>query len=914
MRFAEAGIQVLRKVLGSANERALKRLRPTVERVNALEPEFEALDAEGLRRKIGALRERAEGGEPFDDLMAETFAAVREGAKRTLGQRHFDVQLIGGQVLHEGKIAEMKTGEGKTLVATLAVVLNALPGKGVHIVTVNDYLAKFHAEWMGSIYRYLGLTVGCIVAGVSETERRAAYAADLTYGQNNEFGFDYLRDNMKPTIDLYVQRDHVFAIVDEVDSILIDEARTPLIISGPVDDDPEKFRDIARLLPKLKREEDYTVDEKARQISLTDEGVVHVQQLRGIENLYAPEQMETLHVVQNAIRAAALYEVDVHYVVKDDQIVIVDEFTGRLMEGRRWGDGLHQAVEAKEGVRVQNESQTYASITFQNYFRMYDKLAGMTGTADTEAEEFAKIYGLDVVVIPTNQPMVRDDRQDLVYRIKSEKWAAVVEEIRDCHERGQPVLVGTISIDTSEMLSKRLKNKGIPHNVLNAKHHGREAEIIAQAGRLGAVTISTNMAGRGTDIILGGNAEMMLRSRGIDPSDPSNREEIEALDKQCAEGREKVVAAGGLHVLGTERHESRRIDNQLRGRSGRQGDPGSTRFFLSLEDDLLRIFGSDRIGPLMKRLGMEEGEAIEAKMLSGAIERAQAKVEARNFDIRKHLLEYDDVMNKQRESIYSWRREVLSQEDMREEYVMLADGLVAEIADERVPERGESDPEGLAADMEQLFGVLPDPADPVLFPQRGSPDREALLGRLNELTVRKLDGQIKMFDEIAQRFNDLDIAPPTFQDISRGILLQTLDELWKEHLLAMDHLKEGIGLRGYGGQDPKREYQKEGYAMFLEMERRIRERVCEQMFKVVFRAPSEEHLRAMRAAEEARRRQREQALRTQHDGASSVQGLQPGQDQRAPQTVQRQGRKIGRNEACPCGSGKKYKKCCGTAA
>jgi preprotein translocase subunit SecA len=886
-------------------------MRPMVERVNALEPEMERLDGDGVRRAIADCRQQVSNGAELDSILPEVFALVREGAKRGLGQRHFDEQLIGGLVLHQGKIAEMKTGEGKTLVATLPSVLNALTGGGVHVVTVNDYLARFHAEWMGKIYNFLGLSVGCIVAGISEAERRAAYAADVTYGQNNEFGFDYLRDNMKPSLDLFVQRSHYFSIVDEVDSILIDEARTPLIISGPVEDDPEKFRRLARVVPKLTLDEDYTVDEKARQTMMTDEGVVHLEKLLGVDNLYAPEHMDTLHVVQNAIRAAALYQNDVHYVVKDDQIVIVDEFTGRLMEGRRWGDGLHQAVEAKEGVRVQHESQTYASITFQNYFRMYDKLSGMTGTADTEAEEFAKIYNLDVVVVPTNQDMIRDDRQDLVYRTRPEKWTAVVEAIRDCHEKRQPVLVGTIAIETSEMLSKRLKNKGIPHNVLNAKQHGREAEFIAQAGRYGAVTISTNMAGRGTDIILGGNAEMMLRGRGLDPSDPASKEELETLQAECDAEREQVLEAGGLHVLGTERHESRRIDNQLRGRAGRQGDPGSSRFYLSLEDDLLRIFGSDRIQGLMKRLGMEEGEAIEAKMLSGAIERAQGKVEARNFDIRKHLLEYDDVMNRQRESIYSWRKEILSHEDLRQEYAGLANELVEEFVAERIPERGESDPEALVTDME-LFGVEVSADDATVFRQGGGLDNDALCEHLQKLAAEKLESQVQMFEELGDRFKDLDMAPPTFHEIGRGILLQTLDELWKEHLLSMDHLKEGIGLRGYGGVDPKREYQKEGYGMFLEMERRIRERATEQMYKVAIRTPSEDSLRAMRAADEARRRP--QPLQEQHDAASDVQGVQAGQDRRAPQTVQRAGPKIGRNEPCPCGSGKKFKKCCGLAA
>ncbi|MCZ6568758.1 MAG: preprotein translocase subunit SecA, partial [Deltaproteobacteria bacterium] len=563
------------KIFGSANERLLNKLRPLVEQVNSLEQETERLDADELRRRVVDLRQRVEKGEPLDAVIPESFALVREASKRTLGQRHYDVQLLGGIVLHQGMIAEMKTGEGKTLVATLPCFLNALTGKGVHVVTVNDYLARRDAEWMGAIHRYLGLEVGCVVHGLSDEERRAAYGANVTYGQNNEFGFDYLRDNMKPSLDFYVQRDHYFAIVDEVDSILIDEARTPLIISGPVEDDPEKFKRIDRIIPRLHVGEHFAIDEKARQAHLSEEGVSEVEKLLKIDNLYAPDEMDTLHVVQNAVRAHSIYKRDVDYVVKGGQVIIVDEFTGRLMEGRRWSDGLHQAVEAKENVKVQNESQTYASITFQNYFRMYDKLAGMTGTADTEAPEFAKIYGLDVTVIPTNQQMIRQDHPDVVYRTKAEKWNAVVEEIEDCSRSGQPVLVGTIAIETSEMLAKRLKNRGVPHNVLNAKQHGREAEIIAQAGRFGVVTISTNMAGRGTDIVLGGNAEMMLKARGVDPTDVEEAgQEFALLQAQCGAEREQVLEAGGLHVLGTERHESRRIDNQLRGRSGRQGDPG----------------------------------------------------------------------------------------------------------------------------------------------------------------------------------------------------------------------------------------------------------------------------------------------------------------------------------------------------
>ena len=894
---------LLRTVFGSANERAIRRLQPRVDAINALEPELERLSGDDVRRRAGELRQRVEKGEPLDDVLHEAFGLVREAAKRAIGQRHFDVQLIGGMVLHQGKIAEMKTGEGKTLVATLPSFLNALTGNGVHIVTVNDYLAKFHADWMGQIYHYLGLEVGCVVHGMSDAERRTAYQADVTYGQNNEFGFDYLRDNMKPTLEHYVQRGHDFAIVDEVDSILIDEARTPLIISGPVDDDPEKFRRLDRVPKKLEAEQHYTLDEKARQVLLTDDGMAEVEKILGIDNLYAPDQMDTLHVVQNALRAHALYKKDVDYVVKDGQIVIVDEFTGRLMEGRRWSDGLHQAVEAKEHVKVQQESQTYASITFQNYFRMYEKLSGMTGTADTEAEEFSKIYELDVVVIPTNEPMVRLDHPDVVYRTKAEKWKALVEEIADCRERGQPVLVGTIAIETSEMLSKRLKNRGIPHNVLNAKHHGREAEIIAQAGRLGAVTLSTNMAGRGTDIVLGGNAEMMLRARGLTPNDPEHREELERLVAEYAPEHERVIAEGGLHVLGTERHESRRIDNQLRGRSGRQGDPGSSRFFLALEDDLMRIFGSDRIAPLMQRLGMKEDEAIEDRMLSRAIARAQSKVEARNFDIRKHLLEYDDVMNRQRESIYGWRREILSVEDLSEEYAAMAVEFVDQFVETYLPERGDPDFEGLTRVFEQQFGAPVDPEDPALVEENGRVDHERARERLRALVSDRLEEKRSMFQQM--QADNPELVFPTFHEISRAFLLQTLDQQWKDHLLAMDHLKEGVGLRGYGGQDPKREYQREGYELFLEMNDRVREHSVQQLFKVVLAAPSEERLAQMRQAAAERQRQLQMRLREQHAEASAPE---------TQRTVVRKTPKVGRNDPCPCGSGKKHKKCCGAAA
>ena len=886
--------------MGSANERSLKRLQPSVDRINSLEAGLEAFSSDELRSKSDELRGRAEKDEPLNDLLPEAFALVREAAKRALGQRPFDVQLLGGMVLHQGKIAEMKTGEGKTLAATLPSYLNALSGHGVHVVTVNDYLALRDSEWMGQIHRMLGLEVDCVVAGISETERRAAYRSAITYGQNNEFGFDYLRDNMKPSLELYVQRGHNYAIVDEVDSILIDEARTPLIISGPVDDDPDRFRRSDRIIPRLSKDKGhFTVDEKARQVLLTDEGIAEVEKLLHIDNLYAPQNMETLHVVQNGLRAHVLYQKDVDYVVKDGQVVIVDEFTGRLMEGRRWSDGMHQAVEAKEGVKIQNESQTLASVTFQNYFRMYGKLAGMTGTADTEATEFAEIYKLDVAVLPTNRPMVRADHEDQVYRTHKEKWDAVVEDIQDCQRRGQPVLVGTIAIETSEMLAKRLKNKGIPHNVLNAKHHQREAEIISQAGRHGATTISTNMAGRGTDIVLGGNAEMMLKSRGLDPLSPDVQEEFEELKVQCDAEREKVVAAGGLHVLGTERHESRRIDNQLRGRSGRQGDPGSSRFYLSLEDDLLRIFGSERIAPLMKRLGMEEGEAIEAKMLSGAIERAQRKVEVRNFDIRKHLLEYDNVMNKQRESIYGWRRNVLGNDDLRSEYLDLGFELADDLLDDFVPEKGEPDPEGLIREVHQEFGIVVTPDDPDFS---GSLDRAKVAERLHSLVEEKLDGQVKMFDELEQHYPDLN--PPTFQEFGRAIYLQTIDQQWKDHLLGMDHLKEGIGLRGYAQRDPKVEYQREGYEKFVEMNGLVRARAVEQFYRVAFEAPSKERVSALRAAEEVRRQAQQRGLSERHAGG-------PGVSQDGSTTVQREGKKVGRNEPCPCGSGKKYKKCHG---
>ncbi|MBE9486789.1 MAG: preprotein translocase subunit SecA, partial [Chloroflexi bacterium] len=673
---------LLKKIIGSKNERDLKRLQPLVEQINALEPEFEKLTDEKLPGKTSEFRQRLESGETLEQLLPEAFATVREAAKRVLGMRHFDVQLIGGMVLNIGQIAEMKTGEGKTLMATLSIYLNALSGKGVHVVTVNDYLAKRDAEWMGTIYRFLGLTVDCIVHGLDDTQRKAAYAADVIYGTNNEFGFDYLRDNMKFDLDEYVQRPLHYAIVDEVDSILIDEARTPLIISGPSEASSDLYFTVDRIIPRLKQgviiEErdgkigqstkthtgDYTVDEKAKSSALTEEGVAKVEKLLNVDNLYEPQNIELLHHVNQALKAHALFKVDVDYVVKDGEVQIVDEFTGRLMPGRRWSDGLHQAVEAKEGVKVASENQTLATITFQNYFRMYEKLAGMTGTADTEAVEFSEIYKLGVVVIPTNRPMLRDDRSDVIYKTEQEKFLATIEDIVECHKSGQPVLVGTITIDKSEVLSSLLKKRGVPHNVLNAKQHEREAFIIAQAGRQGAVTIATNMAGRGTDIVLGGNPEMMARTEASSAENPEARfaELFPGLEERCQAEKQAVIEAGGLYILGTERHESRRIDNQLRGRSGRQGDPGKSRFYLSLEDDLLRIFGSQRVAFMMEKLKIPEGEPIEHGIISKAIENAQKKVEAHNFDIRKHLIEYDDVMNRQREVIYTQRREVLAGE------------------------------------------------------------------------------------------------------------------------------------------------------------------------------------------------------------------------------------------------------------
>jgi len=892
---------LLKKFVGSKNERELKRMQPVVERINALEPQMTELSDEALAGKTVEFRQRLERGETLDDLLPEAFAVVREAGKRVLGMRHFDVQLVGGMVLHSGKIAEMKTGEGKTLVATLPSYLNALSGKGVHVITVNDYLARRDSEWMGRIHRFLGLKVGVIVHGLTDAQRKEAYCSDITYGTNNEFGFDYLRDNMKFALADYVQRAHNFAIVDEVDSILIDEARTPLIISGPSEASSELYYAVNRIIPMLKKGEmiehrdgkigpstkeytgDFTVDEKAKSSALTEDGVLKVEKLLGISNLYDPRNIEVLHHVNQALKAHALFKRDVDYVVKDGEVMIVDEFTGRLMPGRRWSDGLHQAVEAKEGVKIESENQTLATITFQNYFRMYDKLAGMTGTADTEAAEFAEIYNLDVMVIPTNRPMVRRDQADVIYKTEKEKFNAAIEDIVDRHQKGQPTLVGTISIEKSEEFAEVLKKRGVPHNVLNAKQHEKEAEIVAQAGRRGAVTIATNMAGRGTDIILGGNPELLARRESATAEDPESAFQValEKYRKVCAAEKEEVLAGGGLYILGTERHESRRIDNQLRGRSGRQGDPGESRFYLSLEDDLLRIFGSHRVAFVMDKLRIPENEPIEHGMISKAIENAQKKVEGHNFEIRKHLIEYDDVMNKQREVIYTQRKEVLAGENIRE----TVEGIIAETVEDMVstfcPEKtppAEWNLESLAEDFFNHFYVpleLSDPAE-------------------NGLNQERLEALLK--EQVAVRFaeREEEFTPPVMEHLMKVLMLQTIDIQWKDHLLSIDHLKEGIGLRGYAQKNPKEEYKKEAYGLFMSMMGRIREEVVQKLFRV--QLAREDDVEQMEQAEQRRRQ--------------IVLSRAGGGDQQ-PKPVTRDEDKVGRNDPCPCGSGNKYKKCCG---
>ncbi len=914
-------------VFGTKHERDVKRMRPIVADINALEPEMKALSDDELQERIGRIRERVQNATselPEDPIerrrhveavldaeLREVFAIVREAAWRTLGMRHFDVQLMGGIVLHQGKIAEMKTGEGKTLVATLAVVLNALTGRGVHLVTVNDYLARRDAEWMGKVYRFLGFSVGCIQNQMDDAERKAAYAADITYGTNNEFGFDYLRDNMKFDLDRMVQREHVYAIVDEVDSILIDEARTPLIISGPSEISVDLYYKVDRIIPKLEKGEeiedkygnktvtgDYIIDEKAHTAALTEQGVAKCEKLLGVENLYDPTNIDILHAVNQALRAHSLFQRDRDYIVKDGEVLIVDEFTGRLMPGRRWSDGLHQAVEAKERVKIQSENQTLATITLQNYFRMYEKLAGMTGTAETESEEFAKIYGLDVVVIPTNKPMIRDDRPDVVYKTEKEKFRAVIEEIADCNDRGQPVLVGTVSIEKSERLAKMLQRRKVKHVVLNAKYHEREAEIVAQAGRLGAVTIATNMAGRGTDIVLGGNPEALARSEADPAEDPEAFEKaLQKYTTLCAEEKQKVLEAGGLHIIGTERHESRRIDNQLRGRSGRQGDPGSSRFFLSLEDDLMRIFASDWVRKMMDRLGMEEDVPIESRLVSKSIERAQKQVEARNFEIRKHLLEYDDVMNKQREAVYRLRRRILEGKEGRGYILRVIEEIVDSLLEEYCP--AEADPAdwdrpALERNFTRYFGFFLSE----LGIDWDTINRPGLEEVLKNAARERYEKRVESFGD------------ESFAELERFVLLETVDRQWKDHLLALDHLREGIGLRAYGQRDPLVEYKRESYELFEQMWERIEDHVVMTLFRA-------------QPVEEMEHRRRPMRTVLQHPAVKDLAASRAKQEQIAnnpvgdgakPVTVRRTQPKIGRNDPCPCGSGKKYKHCCGRNA
>jgi preprotein translocase subunit SecA len=869
---------LIRKVVGSKNERELKRLQPLVVKINEFENGISKLSDAELSTKTDEFRKRHFSGETLDDLLPEAFAVVREASKRTTGMRHFDVQLIGGMVLHEGKIAEMKTGEGKTLVATLPVYLNALSGKGVHVVTVNDYLAKRDSQWMGLIYRFLGLSVGIVQHDLGDQQRQEAYGCDVTYGTNNEFGFDYLRDNMKFDYQSYVQRDLNFAIVDEVDSILIDEARTPLIISGPTEESTEKYYQINQIIPRLAFEKDYSIDEKSKTAALTEEGNAKVEKLLGVENLYDISNISLVHHVLQALKAYTLFKRDVDYVIKEGEVIIVDEFTGRLMPGRRWSDGLHQAVEAKEGVKIANENQTLASITFQNYFRLYNKLSGMTGTADTEAAEFNKIYNLDVMVIPPNKQMIRKDFSDVIYKTEKEKFTAIVDDIVEVNTKGQPVLVGTISIEKSEKLSGLIKKQGIKHSVLNAKFHEKEAEIISQAGRFEGVTIATNMAGRGTDILLGGNPEVLLKKEMDGKKEVSEGEREKVLKKiqeACELEKKEVIASGGLHIIATERHESRRIDNQLRGRSGRQGDPGSSRFYLSLEDDLLRIFGSERIASIMDRLGMEEGVPIEHRMVTRAIENAQKKVEAHNFDIRKQLIEYDDVMNKQREVIYDQRRQILKGENLKDEIFEMVEEVVEEnlasFCDPNVyPE--EWDRKGLAEAIALQFSV---------------PFSE---GQLQDETDSGLKGVIvqKIKEEYERR--EKEFGSSLMRYLEKMVMLRVVDTLWKDHLLAMDYLKEGIGLRGYGQKDPLVEYKREGFDLFSQMVQKIKSDVCEQIFRV----------------------QMVKETKTVGSMIPRAPALQFNRGEMAkPQTVHRDQRKVGRNDPCACGSGKKYKKCCG---
>ena len=895
---------LLSKVFGSRNDRLLKRLSKVVARINAFEQDLEALSDDQLRLKTDEFRQRLADGTDLNDLIPEAFAVVREGSRRVLAMRHFDVQLIGGMVLNDGKIAEMRTGEGKTLVATLFCYLNALPGKGVHVVTVNDYLASRDAEWMGRLYTFLGLTTGVAVAGMSHEEKQAAYNADITYGTNNEFGFDYLRDNMAFRAEDKVQRELYAAVVDEVDSILIDEARTPLIISGPTDDNSELYQSMNKLVPQLVKQEeedgpgDYSVDEKQKQIHLTEDGHEHVEALLlklGLleegQSLYDAANLTLMHHLNAALRALALYQIDVDYIVQDNLIVIVDEFTGRTMPGRRWSEGLHQAIEAKEGVTIQNENQTLASITFQNYFRLYKKLSGMTGTADTEAAEFEQIYGLEVIVIPTHRDMVRDDKGDLVYLTQDEKFDAVVEDIRDCQQRGQPVLVGTTSIETSELLSSKLDSLNIKHQVLNAKQHEREAHIIAEAGCPGTVTIATNMAGRGTDIVLGGNFQAE-----IDALDNPDEHTQARITKEWDVRHQQVLDAGGLHIVGTERHESRRVDNQLRGRSGRQGDAGSSRFYLSLQDNLMRIFASERVSKLMQKLGMQEGEAIEHPWVSKAIENAQRKVEGHNFSIRKNLLEFDDVANDQRKVIYEQRNELMETDDVSETITAIREDVVDTSINQFIAPGSldeQWDVTGLAEAVETDFGIK------LEIQQWLDTD-----DKLHEETLRE---KIHQGIDTAYKDKEQQAGVEVIRHFEKAVMLQVLDQSWKEHLAAMDHLRQGIHLRGYAQKNPKQEYKRESFEMFTELLDRLKHEVVTVLSKVQVRAESD-----VEAVEEQRRSNAQVEYR--HDEASAMQ--EEGEDANSDtsehdQPFVRNGKKVGRNEPCPCGSGKKYKQCHG---
>lgn len=806
---------VLRKIFGTKHDREMKRIRPVVDKINSYEPQMQALTDEQLKAKTPEFQQRLKNGETVHDILPEAFAVCREASKRVLGMRHYDVQMIGGYVLNRGSISEMRTGEGKTLVATLPVYLNALTGRGVHVVTVNDYLATRDAEWMGRLYGWLGLTTGIIVHGLNDQQRKEMYRCDITYCTNNELGFDYLRDNMKFDLEDYVQRELHYAIVDECDSILIDEARTPLIISGPAEASTDKYVAVNRIIPSLKRDVHFTMEEKSKTASLTDEGNSKVEELLGLENLYDPRNIDILHHVYQALKAHYLYRRDVEYMIKDGEIVIVDEFTGRLMPGRRWSDGLHQAIEAKEGVEVKNENQTLATITFQNYFRMYSKIAGMTGTADTEATEFKKIYNLDVSVIPTNKPILRKDQEDVVYKSEAAKFKAIAADVKERTARGQPVLVGTVSIEKSEALSQALKREGIKHDVLNAKAHEREAEIVAQAGRKGSVTIATNMAGRGTDIVLGGNAEVMAKKTVEDESSPEFQEALAKFKKQFDEERKEVVAAGGLYIVGTERHESRRIDNQLRGRSGRQGDPGESRFYLSLEDTLMRIFNGDRIQKIMSMLNIPEDEPITAKMVTNAIEGAQRKVEGHQFDIRKHLIDYDDVMNKQRTVIYRMRRQVLEGNDVERTFLDFLGDVTSNLLDTHIPETGKKEDwnvEALNTALSQQFGVRLDLG-------AVSNNSEAVTEAVSKAVKDSYEHQKASMG-------------PYFAQVQKMVLLQSIDHHWKEHLQIIDKLKEGINLRGYASKDPLIEYKKEAFNAFENLNNVIKGDVVEKIMKV----------------------------------------------------------------------------------